>query len=133
MPPAWPAPRAPRGAGGAAPAGGPPPRREPPAGPAELRTLANAFNAMAAELESARAHIEDERRRLATTIESLGDALVVTDSAGTITAVNPRATDLVPELVPGARVDGRGLPSLDDALLNEVTLESGGRTLAVTA
>ena len=50
--------------------------------------------------------IEDERLRLAVTIESLGDGLLVTESgSSTIATVNPRATELVPDA--GARLPGR--------------------------
>jgi two-component system NtrC family sensor kinase len=47
-------------------------------GPRELRELATAFNSMSGELETAQRRIEEQSRRLAVTIESLGDALIVT-------------------------------------------------------
>ena len=79
-------------------------RRVQPSGPRELRELGNAFNAMAAELEAAQRSLELERRRLAVTIESLGDALIVTEpDSVTIAAVNPTAAELVPELEVGGR------------------------------
>ena len=54
---------------------------------------------MAEDLATAQNRIEQERRRLAVTIESLGDALIVTEPGSSeIAAVNPRATELVPEL-----------------------------------
>ena len=68
--------------------------REPvaPAGPRELQDLGAAFNAMSTDLANAQRRLEDERRQLAATIESLGDALIVTESdARTIAVVNPRA------------------------------------------
>ncbi len=80
--------------------------------------------------------IEEERRRLAVTIESLGDALIVTEpGSSTIAAVNPRATELVPELVVGGQVDGEGspLPPEQSALLREIPIDHHGRSLAVTA
>ncbi|HEY1276534.1 MAG TPA: ATP-binding protein [Thermoleophilaceae bacterium] len=106
-----------------------------PRGPEELSDLGTAFNAMAEKLGEAHTRIEVERSKLATTIESLGDALVVCDRAGTITAVNPRAGEVVPMLVPGERADAPDspLPPLEQALLAEVTRESGDRTLSVTA
>ena len=55
-------------------------RRVRPEGPRELRELGEAFNAMGDDLASAQARIEEERRRLAVTIESLGDALLVTEA-----------------------------------------------------
>jgi signal transduction histidine kinase/DNA-binding response OmpR family regulator/HAMP domain-containing protein len=107
-------------------------------GPGELRALGQSFNAMAGDLEAAAARVEAERRRLAVTIRSLGDALVIQGEDGTVTSVNPRATDLVPALTPGTRVgtgpDETPPPApLEAALAGEVTTQHGGRTLAVTA
>jgi signal transduction histidine kinase/CheY-like chemotaxis protein len=117
-------------------AGGQLDRRVRPAGPRELQDLGNAFNAMGEELSSAQQRIEDERRRLAVTIESLGDALIVTEpDSTTIAAVNPRASELVPELVAARRIDAPGspLPPLDAALGTETVVEHKGRTLSITA
>jgi signal transduction histidine kinase/HAMP domain-containing protein len=111
-------------------------RRVEPAGPRELRDLGGAFNAMGRDLAGAQARIEEERRRLEITIESLGDALLVTEpGSATIAATNPRAADLVPELRPGVDVDApeSPLPPLATALAHETITEHGGRTLAVTA
>src|SRR5437588_11203051 len=75
--------------------------------------------------------IEDERRRLAITIESLGEGLIVTEpGTTTIAAVNPKASEFVPELVIGGRVDGAGspLPPTDAALAGQATVEHRGRT-----
>ena len=82
-------------------------RRVRPEGPRELRDLGEAFNAMGEDLSSAQARIEEERHRLAVTIESLGDALLVTKpGSSVIDTTNPRAAErLVPELGPG---DQRG-------------------------
>jgi signal transduction histidine kinase/CheY-like chemotaxis protein len=107
-----------------------------PAGPRELRDLGAAFNAMSSDLATAQRRLEDERGRLAATIESLGDALIVTESdARTIAVVNPRVKDLLPGLIPGGRVDGplSPLPPLATGLAGETTVEHAGRTLAVTA
>jgi signal transduction histidine kinase/CheY-like chemotaxis protein len=107
-----------------------------PAGPRELQDLGAAFNAMSTDLATAQRRLEDERGRLAATIESLGDALIVTEAdARTIAAVNPRAGELLPGLIPGGRVDAgpSPLPPLPTALAGETTIEHGGRTLAVTA
>jgi two-component system phosphate regulon sensor histidine kinase PhoR len=111
-------------------------RRVEPNGPRELRDLGAAFNAMGDDLAAARRRIETERRRLAVTIESLGDALIVTEpDSTTIAAVNPRASELVPELVAAGRVDAPGtpLPPLERALSEETLVDHGGRTLAVNA
>jgi signal transduction histidine kinase len=111
-------------------------KRTDPSGPTELRDLALAFNAMADDLQQATTRLEQERSRLATTIASLGDGLLVTEPGSTVIAqVNPRAEELVPELLPGTKTNRRGSPlpalkSLDGA---EVELEHRGRTLSVTA
>jgi signal transduction histidine kinase len=111
-------------------------RRVTPAGPRELRQLSTAFNAMGAELEATTARVEHERRRLARTIASLGDGLLVTEPGSSlIAAANPRAGELVPTLVPGVPADGPGspLPSLEAALEHEVSVQAHGRTLAISA
>jgi signal transduction histidine kinase/DNA-binding response OmpR family regulator len=111
-------------------------QRVHPGGPRELRELGLAFNAMATDLSEAQHRIEDERRRLAVTIESLGDGLIVTESeSSAIVTMNPRAAELIRELSPGRRVDepDSPLPALSAALEREVVIDHGGRILAVTA
>jgi signal transduction histidine kinase len=111
-------------------------QRVEPSGPRELQDLAGAFNAMGEDLATAQHRIEDERRRLAVTIESLGDALLVTEpGSSTIATVNPRAAELVPELTVGDRIDDEDspLPREEAALSKETLIEHRGRTLAVTA
>jgi signal transduction histidine kinase/CheY-like chemotaxis protein/HAMP domain-containing protein len=111
-------------------------RRVTPSGPRELQDLGGAFNAMGADLANAQRRIEDERHRLAVTIASLGDALIVTEPGSSVIAtVNPRAAELVPELTVGGTVDGEGspLPNVHAALKAETLVEHQGRALAVTA
>jgi|SRR5579884_894711 len=111
-------------------------RRVEPAGPRELQDLGAAFNAMGEDLANAQRRIEEERRRLEVTIESLGDALIVTEPGSTtVAAVNPRAGELVPEVTVGAATDAPDgpLPPLESALRGETIVEHRGRTLAVTA
>lgn len=111
-------------------------RRVRPAGPRELVELGTAFNAMAQALAGARQRLEQERQRLALTVESLGDGLIVTEPDGaTISAANPRAAELLPELEPGGRIDGprSPLPDLPKALSGEAIVEHHDRTLAITA
>jgi signal transduction histidine kinase len=111
-------------------------QRVEPSGPRELQDLAGAFNAMGQDLATAQHRIEEERRRLAVTIESLGDALLVTEpGSSAIATVNPRAAELVPELTVGGRVDDEDspLPRQEAALSKETLIEHRGRTLAVTA
>ncbi len=110
--------------------------RVEPAGPAELQAVGSAFNSMGTDLAAARERVESQRRRLATTIQSLGDGLVMCDDADRVTALNPRATQLVPTLRPGAPAHGPAspLPPLAAALAGEVTVpREGDVTLAVTA
>jgi len=103
-------------------------------GPAELRALALAFNRMAADLERARERIAAEGRRTQTTIESLGDGLLIAGDDGRVERRNPRAEELVPSLAPGVAIaDARILPPLDEALGAERTVEHEGRSLFVTA
>ena len=85
--------------------------RVKPAGPRELQELARAFNAMADELVAAYQQLEGERRRLAVTVASLGDALIVTEpGSAKIATVNPRAGELLPELAVGNDVDDDDSP-----------------------
>ena len=105
-------------------------------GPKELEAVGLAFNAMGADLASASERVEAQRQRLATTIQSLGDGLVICDNADRVTSLNPRATELVPGLRVGSLAHGSGspLPQLSDALAREVTVRrEGDLTLAVTA
>jgi signal transduction histidine kinase/CheY-like chemotaxis protein len=117
-------------------AGGDLKRRVEPSGPRELRELGTSFNSMGQELAVAQRRIEEQRERLAVTIESLGDALIVTEPGSTrIATVNPRAAELVPELQVGGTVDGSDspLPPLDAALGSEALVEHHDRSLSVTA
>ncbi len=110
--------------------------RVEPSGPEEIRDLGGAFNQMAEQLEVARNRVEEERQRLAVTVESLGDALVVVEDDGRVSAANPRAATVMPELRVGAKAaygeDGT-LPPLEEALAGEVMREQGDRTLSITA
>ncbi len=110
--------------------------RVEPGGPKELEALGVAFNAMGADLATAGARVETERQRLATTIQSLGDGLIICDDSGRITSMNPRASELVPTLRVGssAYAPDSPLPTLAEALAREVTVKrEGDLTLAVTA
>ncbi len=104
-------------------------------GPRELRELARAFNAMADELQAAWRRIDGERERLAVTIESLGDGLVVCGPTLAVTKVNPRAQQLLPELTAGVQADAppSPLPTVDAAIAGEVAIWHRDRTLEVTA
>ena len=117
-------------------AGGDLDSRVEPSGPRELRDLAESFNTMAGELDAAHGRLMEERQRLAVTIESLGDALVVCDSDGKVVSVNPRAREIVPRLEPGSASQGSDspLPGQDEALRGEVIVDTDDdRILAVTA
>ncbi|HYF25396.1 MAG TPA: ATP-binding protein, partial [Baekduia sp.] len=116
-------------------AGGDLETRIEPQGPEELREVASAFNAMAGELELARQRLDAERRRLATTVQSLGDGLIMVGADGAVTMCNPRACQLVSDLRPGVApaVVGLALPPVDQALREELLIQHGERTLALTA
>jgi signal transduction histidine kinase/DNA-binding response OmpR family regulator/HAMP domain-containing protein len=104
-------------------------------GPREIAALGESFNVMSADLAVAGARLESQRQRLATTIESLGDGLVICDADDVVTAMNPRAGELVAQLRPGAVAhDARSpLPAGAAALAGEVTVVHEGVTMAVTA
>jgi len=104
-------------------------------GPRELAMLGESFNLMSSDLADASARVESQRRRLATTMESLGDGLVICDSRDVVVTMNPRACQLVAQLGPGVGAHGphSPLPAHDAALAGEVAIEHDGVTLAVTA
>ena len=106
-----------------------------PEGPAEIQELSAAFNDMAADLDAARDRLEAARLRMAATIESLGDALIICDGHGNVQQVNPRAADLVPEIQPGRSLadDPGPLPRLGEVLDREVEVAHLDRALSVTA
>ena len=110
-------------------------QRVEPGGPREIQELDASFNEMAEQLQQAQIRLEAERASLALTIESLGDALVVTDEEGVVTAANPRAAELVPGLTPGADAyaGDSPLPEPELGLAGDVAIEVGGRSLAATA
>ena len=106
------------------------------AGPTELEALGQAFNTMGRDLAEASARVETQRQRLTTTMESLGDGLVIVDPADRVTTMNPRALELAGGLRPGSQAHGSHspLPRLEDALAGEVTVQpEGALALAVTA
>ncbi|HEV2060828.1 MAG TPA: ATP-binding protein, partial [Solirubrobacteraceae bacterium] len=110
--------------------------RVEPHGPQELEAVARAFNAMGEDLATASERVEAQRQRLATTIQSLGDGLIICDNSDRVISLNPRAIELLPGLSIGSIAHGPGspLPELSDALAGEVTVRrDGDLTLAVTA
>jgi PAS domain S-box-containing protein len=64
------------------------------AGPAELRELADSFNRMAEQLRSRETSLRDQREWLRITLNSIGDAVLTTDTEGRVTLLNPVASDL---------------------------------------
>jgi len=108
--------------------------RVQPAGPRELWALGEAFNVMGEDLATAGRRIEAQRQRLATTIESLGDGLLICDGHDRVSAMNPRAGQLVADLRPGTLAHGphSPLPQLAQTLAGEVTIVHNSTTIAVT-
>jgi signal transduction histidine kinase/DNA-binding response OmpR family regulator len=101
--------------------------------PGELRSVGRAFNAMAEDLERAQQALAEERERLAVTIESLGDGLLVTED-GVVVERNPRAEELLGALETGTLLgEVAAMPDPLDALAGEVVVETGPRTLAIAA
>jgi signal transduction histidine kinase/CheY-like chemotaxis protein len=85
---------------------------------------------------SAQREVEDQLRQLEITLESLGDAVIVTQSrSSTIAFLNPRAVELLPELHVGGSVEepGSPLPPIEEALGSETVVEHRDRMLSVTA
>ncbi len=60
-------------------------------GPAEIATLARDFNAMAAALQHSQSTLAANERRLAITLQAIGDGLIATDPQGCVTLMNPAA------------------------------------------
>ena len=111
-------------------------------GPAETATLGNAFNEMADELQSAYRNVEEGRRRLATTLESLSDGVITVDPNGVITDANPAARILLPGAEVGAAIRERMPEAIPprrlDRLLagreaEELHVGEGESILAITA
>jgi signal transduction histidine kinase/HAMP domain-containing protein len=92
-------------------------------GPAETATLGMAFNEMADELQGAYRGIEESRRRLQVTMESLGDGVVTVNSKGVVTDANPAAR----RLLSGATI---GSPIREVLVSNEVRPRKVERLLA---
>jgi PAS domain S-box-containing protein len=112
-------------------------------GPAETATLGLAFNEMADELQGAYRGIEESRRRLQVTMESLGDGVVTVDSNGIVTDTNPAARRLLSEATIGSPIRELLLgyevsPQNVDRLLagrlgHELRTADGGAVLAIRA
>lgn len=68
--------------------------RIPPQGSPELVHVINAFNRMADALEAAQDAMSQETERLAVTLSSIGDGVLVTDLEGRVTFMNPLAEAL---------------------------------------
>lgn len=60
-------------------------------GPREIATLARDFNAMAQAIEDAQQALVTSEQRMATTLQSIGDGLIATDTRARITLMNPAA------------------------------------------
>lgn len=60
----------------------------------EIRLLANAFEAAIKERNQALADLKDREKNLEVTLNSIGDAVIVTDESGDVTRMNPVAVNL---------------------------------------
>ena len=69
-------------------------KRIDPTGPAEMRTLAETFNAMAEQINDAYEELRNSEQRWATTVASIGDGVITTDVGGRITFMNAIAESL---------------------------------------
>jgi len=111
-------------------------------GPAETATLGNAFNEMADELQGAYRGLEEGRRRLQVTLESLGDGVLTVDSKGIVTDANPAARRLLSAATIGSKarevlVSDTVTPRKVERLLagierGELRTPEGGTVLAIT-
>jgi diguanylate cyclase (GGDEF)-like protein/PAS domain S-box-containing protein len=121
-----------------------------PGSPPEVRETKLAFNHMAdhvgklvAALEREHSSLLMEKERLHVTIESIGDAVLVTDADGLIEFLNPKAAELTgfaSEKARGMRISevmplidertGEPVPSpLESALRNNMTVELDNHTM----
>jgi PAS domain S-box-containing protein len=111
-------------------------------GPTETATLGTAFNEMGDELQSAYRRVEESRRRLEITLESLSDGVITIDDEGVVTDANPAARRLLPAAAVGTPIrealDGP-FPARRLARLlagreqEEIHLGEGEAVLAITA
>jgi PAS domain S-box-containing protein len=111
-------------------------------GPTETATLGTAFNEMADELQFAYRRVEESRRRLEITLESLSDGVITIDDEGVVTDANPAARRLLPAAAVGTPIrealDGP-FPARRLARLlagreqEEIHLGEGEAVLAITA
>ena len=69
-------------------------RVAPQPGPPEVSALGNAFNHMLQALEQSQQALRDNEENLAITLQSIGDAVMATDTQGRITRMNPAAEKL---------------------------------------
>ena len=112
-------------------------------GPAETQVLGSAFNEMADELQGAYRGLEESRRRLQVTMESLSDGVITVDSKGAVTDANPAARRLLPgatigtpirEVLVSDAVKPRKVERLLAGLERQELRTGEGRTeLAITA
>jgi signal transduction histidine kinase len=112
-------------------------------GPAETATLGLAFNEMADELQGAYRGLEDSRRQLQVTMESLSDGVITVDPRGVVRDANPAARRLLPAATIGSSirdvlVTDDVKPRKVDRLLaglerDELRLGEGRTDLAITA
>ncbi len=103
-----------------------------PHGRDEIATLAISFNEMAERIRRMVRELRQEKRRIETILEGLGEAVLVTDPSGRIVLCNVAAEQVFgkqdEQLVGQTLVDGTQNAVLDDAFRH--ALETGGTTTA---
>ncbi|HZJ29558.1 MAG TPA: histidine kinase dimerization/phospho-acceptor domain-containing protein, partial [Solirubrobacterales bacterium] len=111
-------------------------------GPTETVALGRAFNEMAAELQTAHRHTEQNRARLASILESLADGVITTDRKGRIVEANPAARRILPGVRVGELAREAFGDALDEAQLerlvggaieSEIGVGAGEQVLAITS
>ena len=96
-------------------------------GPAEMQELAQTFNAMAKQIDESHEELRSSEQRWATTLSSIGDAVIATDIAGKITFMN-----LVAEKLTGWTLREVSLKPVEEVfnIINEQTRQKAENPVA---
>ena len=99
--------------------------RVPAIGTDESRDLAIAFNRMARTIRSTVTALEGERAKLSAVLDTMDDGVVVADSEGAVSLINPAATEMLGAPALGA-VEGRLSVAVWDHDLVQLVREAVG-------